>query len=121
MQEQCEDSTYPENAFAEDLKFPDCLAILDNRFPSSETQIHNVFLESEKAKGNQIKAKEQLLDINNSIKVSSDKFDGHEKERKEKNESLKNYNVMPRLWKINLINLKKEWIDSNSIPYLTAS
>ena len=36
------------------------------------------------------------------------------KERR-KMESLKNYNVIPRLWKINWISLKNESIDSSIV------
>ena len=69
--------------------------------------MNNVFLEFERAKERWIKDKEQLLDINKSIKLLSSKFDYYEKERKEKDEIIREMQCNAKVMEDNLDKLEK--------------
>ena len=70
--------------------------------------MNNVFLEFERAKERWIKDKEQLLDINKSIKLLSSKFDYYEKERKEKDEIIREMQCNAKVMEDNLDKLEKK-------------
>ena len=88
-----------EDAYAEWLKYTDCLAIVANCSQNLETNEY-CFFELKKAIESRIKGEEQLIDINKSKKFLRDKFDEYDKKRTQMKSEMC-YNVMPRFfsWK----------------------
>ena len=62
----------------------------------------NIFLETAMTKENRIEGEEQLSKLSKAINFFSDNFDDYKKERKVRNEIIREMQCnTPRLWKIN--------------------
>ena len=97
--------------FEEALKSGDCVAILCNCMKNLEEKMNELFQITSSAKDSQIKGKLQLKDLNEAVNFISTKFDEYEKERKEREQIIKN------LEKIS----KKKYISRSSILTETVS
>ena len=78
----------------------------------------NIFLETAMTKENRIEGDEQLGKLSKATNVFSNNFDDYQKERKVKNEIIREMQCnTPRLRMINRISSKKEQSDRSSTQY----
>ena len=75
--------------FEKALKSDGCVAILCNCMKNLEGETNDLLQITSSAKGNQIKGKLQLKDLNEAVNFISTKFDEYRKERKERVETWK--------------------------------
>ena len=73
-----------EDPFTEGLKSPECESILMNCMHNLEKQVGQIFKMLEKTKDSQIKGECQLTDLAKGVEFITQKFDEHEKDRREK-------------------------------------
>ena len=80
--------------FEEALKSDDCVEILCNCMKNLEEKMNELFQITSSAKDSQIKGELQLKDLNEAANFISAKFDKYEKERKEREQIIKNFKKM---------------------------
>ena len=80
--------------FEEALKSDDCVEILCNCMKNVEEKMNELFQVTSSAKDSQIKGELQLKDLNEAANFISAKFDKYEKERKEREQIIKNFKKM---------------------------
>ena len=78
------------DVFAEGLGNEDCRAILFNCLKNLEKDIKSIYVLANDNKASSIKGEKQLVDLTESVKLISTKFDQYEKDRKEHIETIKN-------------------------------
>ena len=76
--------------FEEALKSDDCAVILCNCMENLEEKINELLQITSSAKDSQTKGELQLKDLNEAVNFISTKFDEYEKERKEREQIIKN-------------------------------
>ena len=82
-------SDIPDEVFTESLKLPDCVTFLLSCTKNVEKQITEIFENTKQMKEGQIKGEKQQAELMEAIDFISNKFDEHEKDRKEKEERIK--------------------------------
>ena len=100
--------------FKEALKSDDCIAILCNCMKHLEEKINELFRISSSAKDNQIKGELQRKDLNEAVNFISTKFDEYEKERKEREQIIKNLEENVSVMNKKVENLERE-IDKHEL------
>ena len=78
------------DVFAEGLGNEDCRAILFSCLKNLEKDIKSIYVLANDNKASSIKGEKQLVDLTESVKLISTKFDQYEKDRKEHIETIKN-------------------------------
>ena len=78
------DSQNVDNIFPEGLSSPDCVAILVNCIKNVEKQSVEIFAKTEETKNSQIKGEQHLMELHKSVTLISEKFDGYEREKIER-------------------------------------
>ena len=73
-----------EDPFTEGLKSPECESILMNCMRNLEKQVGQILRMVEKTEDSQIKGECQLTDLAKGVEFITQKFDEHEKDRREK-------------------------------------
>ena len=94
--------------FEEALKSDDCVAILWNCMKNLEEKMNELFQITSSVKDSQIKGELQLNDLNEAVNFISTKFDDSEKERKEREQIIKNLEENVSVMNKKVENLKKE-------------
>ena len=79
----------PDEVFTESLKSPDCVNILFSCIENVEI-LTPFFENKKKMKDGEIKAEKEIAELMEVIEFISNKFGEYEKDRKEKEESIKN-------------------------------
>ena len=82
-------SNIPE-VFTKSLKSPDCVNILFKCIKNVEKQLTQIFENTKEMKEGQIKREKQLAELTEAINFVLNMFDEYEKDRKEKEERIKN-------------------------------
>ena len=77
------DSQNVDNIFPEGLS-SDCVAILVNCIKNMEKQSAEIFAKTEETKNSQIKGEQHLMEIHKTVTLISEKFDGYEREKIER-------------------------------------
>ena len=77
------------DVFQESLKSGDCVKILVNCMQNIEKQVKELFLLVQENKEEHIKGESDLSELTKAIDVISGKFDGYERERREKDKIIK--------------------------------
>ena len=94
--------------FEEALKSDDCVAILCNCIKNLEEKMNELFQITSHAKDSQIKGKLQVKDLNETVNFICTKFDEYGKERKGREQIIKNLEENVSVMSKKVQNLKKE-------------
>ena len=94
--------------FKEALKSDDCIAILCSCITNLEEKMNELFQITSCAKDSQIKGHLQLKDLNEVVNFISTKFNHYEKERKEREQIMKNLQEHVSVMNKKVENLEKE-------------
>ena len=92
----------------EALKSDDCVAILRNRVKNLEEKTNELFQITSSATDSQIKGELQLKDLNETFNFICTKFEEYEKERKEREQTIKNLEENASVMNKKVENLEKE-------------
>ena len=92
----------------ENLQSSRVIGILLNVLNKLEKQVAEIYQISDTTKTSQIKGEEQLNDILQTVKFINAKFDEFEKDKKEKEEQIKNLESEVTKMKEEIIDLKRE-------------
>ena len=86
------------------LKSEDCILILKKCMENIEKKMEELCIETKNTKESQIKGELQLVSMNETINFISEKFDEFEKDRREKDEIIKNLSKKHLKWPKGLTN-----------------
>ena len=78
------------DVFKDSLISDDCISILKRCMENNENKMEELCNATENTKESQIKGQLQLVSVNETINFISEKFDEFEKDRREKDEIIKN-------------------------------
>ena len=92
----------------ENLQSSRVIGILLNVLNKLEKQVAEIYQISDTTKTSQIKGEEQLNDVLQTVKFINAKFDEFEKDKKEKEEQIKNLESEVTKMKEEIIDLKRE-------------
>ena len=83
-------SDNPDDLLTESLKDPDCVALLLNCIKKMKKQITQIFDNTDKLKGKQIKGESHLQELSDAVDFITNKFDKYKHERKEIEDIINN-------------------------------
>ena len=94
--------------FDEGVESTDCQKVLFNCLKNLEQKINDLYMVGNSNKEIQIKGDKQLINLTSSMESLTTKFDELEKERKEKDELIKNLQIEVVSRKLEVKNLEKK-------------
>ena len=103
-----------EDPFTEGLKSPECVSILMNCMQNLEKLVGQILRMLEKTEDSQIKGECQLTDLAKGVEFITQKFDEHEKDRREKDEIIVNLQNELKSARMKVEDLEKKWKEKNS-------
>ena len=87
-----------EDVFKDSLKSKDRILILKRCMENIEKKLEQLYIATKNTKESQIKGELQLVSMNVTINFISEKFDEFEKDRREKDEIIKNLSKKHLNW-----------------------